>query len=100
MGGRALSLSWAGENNWVFPPTHLVGVAVAHLLACTAAATLICPEAPWAPWWPLLRRGTGWARDVLRVVPLGPATAVLDISRRDRRLFGNGSVIAVRFGRS
>jgi hypothetical protein len=96
----ALSLSWAAENNWVFPPTHLVGSSVAHLRACDAPATLICPEAPWAPWWPLLRRGTGWARDMQRVLPLGPAPAVLEISRRDSRLFGSGPVIAIRFGRS
>ena len=94
----ALSLPWGGENNWVFPPTHLVGQAVTHLRACGAAATLICPEAPWAPWWPLLRLGAGWARDVWRVVPLGPAAAVLEISRRNLRLFGDRPVIAIRFG--
>jgi hypothetical protein len=97
---NALSLPCGGENNCVFPPTHLVGSAIAHLRACDASATLICPEAPWAPWWPLLRRGTGWARDVQRVVPLGPATAVLEISRRNLRLFGGCPVIAVRIDRS
>jgi hypothetical protein len=35
-----------------------------------------------------------------RVVPLGPASAVLEISRQDRRFVGAGPVIAVRFGRS
>ena len=96
----ALSLSWAGENNWVFPPTHLVGSAVSHLRACGAAATLICPNAPWAAWWPSLRCGAGWARDVRRVVPLGPPASVLEISQRDTRLFGGGAVIAIRFDRS
>jgi hypothetical protein len=96
----ALSVSWGGENNWVFPPTHLVGSAVAHLRAGGAPATLICPTAPWAPWWPALCLGAGWAPDVRRVVPLGPPSDVLDISPRDLRLFGKGHVIAVRFGRS
>ena len=96
----ALSLPWGGENNWVFPPTHLVGSAVAHLRACGAAATLICPSAPWASWWPSLRLGPGWARDVARVVHIGPPADVLDIDQRDLRLFGRGPVIAVRFGRS
>jgi hypothetical protein len=96
----ALSLSWAGENNWLFPPTHLVGSAVAHLRACGASATLICPHAAWASWWPALRCGPGWARDVRQVVTLGPARAVLSVSKHDLRLFGDGAVIAVRFGRS
>ena len=96
----ALSLSWGAENSWVFPPVHLVGAAVTHLRACGATATIICPEAPWASWWPSLRYRTGWARDVTRVIPLGPASEVLEISARDRRLFGHGPVIAVRFGRS
>ena len=96
----ALSLPWGGENNWVFPPTHMVGSAIAHLRACAASATLICPAAPWAPWWPSLRHGPGWARDVTRVVRLGPPGDVLEIDRRDLRLFSGGPVIAVRFGRS
>ncbi len=96
----ALSLSWAGENNWVFPPTHLVGSAVAHLRAYGAYATLVCPHAPWAPWWPALRCGAGWARDVRRVVALGLPGDVLSISKRDLGLFGDGAVIVVRFGRS
>jgi hypothetical protein len=96
----ALSLSWGGENNWVFPPTHLVGSAVAHLRACGASATLICPSAPWAPWWPMLRLGAGWARDVRRVVQLGLPSAVLDGPSRAQCSFGSGPVIAIRFGRS
>ena len=96
----ALSLPWNGENNWVFPPSHLVGAAVSHLRACGAAATLICPDAPWAPWWPTLRHGAGWARDIWGVVPLGDPAAVLEISARDLRQYGRGPVIAVRFGRS
>ena len=96
----ALSLPWGGENNWVFPPVHLVGAAVAHLRACQATATLVCPETPWAPWWPSLRHGTGWARDVSRVVILGHPSEILDISDRDRRTFGGRPVIALRFGGS
>ena len=97
----ALSLSWAGENNtYVFPPVHLVGAAVTHIRACGAAATLVCPEAPWAAWWPSLCNRTGWARDVWRVVPLGSPDDTLTVSRRDRRLLGSGPMIAVRFARS
>ena len=52
---------------------HLVGGAVAQLRAYGALGTLICPSAPWAPWWHLLRSGTGWAADVVDMVPLGTA---------------------------
>jgi hypothetical protein len=58
---EALTIGWAGENNWVSPPTHAVGTAVMHLRAAGAEGTLICPNAPWVSWWPLLRAGPHWA---------------------------------------
>jgi hypothetical protein len=39
-------------------------------------------------------------RDDTSVVQLGLPSEVLEISARDHRLFGNGPVIAVRFGHS
>jgi hypothetical protein len=96
----ALSIAWGGENIWLFPPTHLVGSAVAHLRACGASATLICPTAPWAQWWPALRLGTGWAWDVLRVDPPGsPRRRSGYFHARPPPLRG-GHVIAIRFCRS
>jgi hypothetical protein len=84
--------------NGVFP------TAIVLLRACRASATVTLifkfPETPWASRWLLLRYGPGWARDVTRVVPLGCPSEVLEISARDRRLFGSGPVIAVRFNSS
>ena len=94
----AFTIPWGGEDNWVFPPLHLVGEAVAHLRASGAAATLITPCAPWAPWWDSLCRGRCWAPDVSRVETLGPPGDVLDIPADSAPLFRNvRQMIAVRF---
>ena len=92
----SLTISCAGENNWVFPKSHLVGEAVSQLRASGADGTLICPSAQSAPWWHLLRPGTGWAHDVADVVPLGPAADALsgssgypELSCRDRVTAGS-----------
>ena len=95
----ALTVSWAGENNWVFPPFHLVGAAIAQLRASGAMGTLVCPSAPWAPWWHLLRSGTGWTADVVDMVPLGAAEAALSGSSGYHELSCRGGIIAVRLGR-
>ena len=43
---------------------------MSQLRASGAAGMLICPSAPWAPWWHLLRSGICWALDVAGVVAL------------------------------
>ena len=97
----ALSIRWEGENNWLFPPTHLVGATIAHLRLTGAEGTLICPAAPWASWWNTIWSGParGWAADIVGTTHLGPAQAALIISPADYRLFGRDGVLAVRFGR-
>ena len=76
----SLSSSWAEENNWAFPPSHLVGAAASQLRASGAEGPLICSSAPSAPWWHLVRSGTGWAHDVAGVVALGHAADALSDS--------------------
>jgi hypothetical protein len=93
----ALTIGWAGENNWISPPTHVVGTAVTHLRAAGAEGTLICPNAPWASWWHLLRAGPHWAPDIVGTVRLGPASTALVVGTADRHLFGPWGILAVRF---
>ena len=94
----ALSVPWAGENNWVFPPVHVVGAAVSHIRASGAAATLIVPWAPWAPWWESLCRGRAWAPDILRSEPLGHPSVTLDVPGTEAYLFREiRGIIALRF---
>ena len=45
---------WWGENNWWCPPVTLVPRAISHAEVCMAVGTLIVPEWPASPFWPLL----------------------------------------------
>jgi len=98
---NAFTVDWGGENNWIFPPVHLVGEAIRHLRSSAAEGTVIAPEAPWASWWSTVRAGRRWSPDVVGVTPLGPAASAIRASSRERRLFGGAPLIAFRFaGRS
>lgn len=67
----AFSQHWGGENNWVHPPYKLVGKALLHMRECRAVGTIVLPYWERAAWWPLLRVGSAWARDVVYAVRLG-----------------------------
>ena len=56
----AFTVSWAGENNWLFPPPYLIPRVLRHMCDGREKGTLIAPSWPSAPWWPLLvtRDGT------------------------------------------
>ncbi|XP_072030100.1 LOW QUALITY PROTEIN: uncharacterized protein [Amphiura filiformis] len=50
----AFACDWRAENNWLVPPTYLVGDVLRHLRSCHAEGTLVIPAWPSAPFWPLL----------------------------------------------
>ena len=50
----AFTVSWAGENNWQFPPPHVVPRILRHMGVNGERGTLVIPYWPSAPWWPLL----------------------------------------------
>lgn len=50
----AFTLSWVGENNWLFPPPYLIPRVLRHMGANNEHGTLIIPYWPSASWWPLL----------------------------------------------
>ena len=56
----AFTVSWAGVNNWLFPPPFLVPRVLRHMSVGKEDGTLLVPEWRSAPWWPLLvtRRGS------------------------------------------
>ena len=56
----AFTVSWAGENNWLFPPPYLIPQVLHHMRDGCEKGTLIAPSWPSASWWPLLvtRHGT------------------------------------------
>ena len=50
----SFTVNWAGENNWWCPPVGLVPRVIAHAQVCGASGTLIVPEWPSAPFWPVV----------------------------------------------
>ena len=50
----AFIVNWAGENNWLCPPIHLVCRVLQHAKACNCSGTLIVPLWKSAPFWPML----------------------------------------------
>lgn len=50
----AFSQDWSTENNWLVPPTVLIGRSLSHLRDCKAIGTLIVPMWKSAQFWPLL----------------------------------------------
>ena len=50
----AFSQDWSSENNWLVPPTILIGRSLSHMRDCMAAGTLIVPMWKSAQFWPLL----------------------------------------------
>ena len=51
---NAFSVSWGKENNWLVPPIFLISSTILHVIRCKAKGTLIVPQWPSAPFWPLL----------------------------------------------
>ena len=45
---------WSMENNWWCPPIYLVSRVLRHAQSTKAKGTLIIPQWPSAPYWPLL----------------------------------------------
>ena len=53
-GVDAFSHSWAGENNWLFPPPYLISRVLAHMEEGGEDGTLVVPFWPSQRWWPRL----------------------------------------------
>ena len=93
----AFTVSWEGENNWVFPPPHRLTEAVAHMRASGACGTIIAPEAPWEEWWSELGLRRGRGPDVVALRRLGHASDCLRGRPAEaRRAFRDCNVIAIR----
>ncbi len=77
---RALTRS-RGVLNWVHPPYRMVGRVVLHMQQCRARGTLVVPWWEKAAWWPLLRKGEGWASFVSEAKRLGHSVAFVSGKR-------------------
>lgn len=94
----AFAAPWGSENNWVFPPFPLAGAAAAAIRTQGVRATLIVIEDRSAAWWPTLRSGQGWARDIRATRTLGPVSRVIShLSASHEGVSGDPLVLALRF---
>ena len=50
----AFTTNWSDDNNWLCPPVYLVPRVIQHARKCKARGTLVVPEWPSAPFWPIL----------------------------------------------
>ena len=50
----AFTVSWRGENIWVFPPPFLIPKVISHMRNNHEDGAVIVPLWTSAPWWPLL----------------------------------------------
>lgn len=70
----AFTVSWAGDYNWLFAPPYLVPRVLRHMRDGREDGTLLVPEWPSAPWWPLFAKHGSWHGFVtasLRIQPWG-----------------------------
>ena len=86
----AFSVSWRYENNWLVPPITLIGRAVKHVRASSARATLVVPDWPSAPFWPLLfSKGSSLSRIVVQVIKFSDPRFIFVQGRNHRSIFGS-----------
>ena len=45
---------WGKDNNWFCPPVYLIPRMIMHARRCCAVGTLLAPECPSTPIWPIL----------------------------------------------
>ena len=65
------TVSWEGENNWLFPPPYLVPWVLRHMSVGMEDGSLLVPHWPSAPWWLLLITSQGnWRGFVKDVIEL------------------------------
>ena len=88
----AFTVSWAGDNNWLFPPPFLVPRVLRHMAVGEEAGTLLVPEWQSAPWWPLLvtRRGT-WRKFVTDARRMQPYAGIFIAGSAASSIFSTGT---------
>ena len=99
----AFSSHWRGENNWLVPPINRVGDVLMHIKACSAVGTLVVPEWPSAPFWPLLfSESSNFHSLVSHVIRFNDPTNMFVQGRNRNSIFGSSKfttpVLCLRLG--
>ena len=53
-GVDAFTCDWSKHVNWLCPPVYLIPHVIRHASKCCAKGTLVVPEWPSAPFWPII----------------------------------------------
>ena len=96
----AFTCNWGDENNWLCPPVQLVPRVIQHARKCKARGTLLVPEWPSAPFWPILFPEKGqFAAFIFLVKVLTPDEFLICPGRLGSSLFRgtpNTNMLAIR----
>ena len=87
--------------NWLVPPISLLGKAIKHVKASKARATLVAPDWPYSPFWPLLfSKMSAFSNIVVQAIRFSDPSNIFIQGRNDRTVFGSSAyqseVICVR----
>lgn len=74
-GTDALTMNWKGVNGYFFPPFSCLSRVLIKILEERPDGILVTPEWPTQPWYPLLRRLTGYK--TARTIPVEDGTLTL-----------------------
>ena len=86
----AFASDWAGENNWFVPPIYCIGELLKHVQVCSAKGTLVVPEWPSAPFWPLLfSKHSQFSSLVTHCVRINDSEGVFVQGRNRESIFGS-----------
>ena len=86
------TVSWAGVNNWLFPPPFLVPRVLRHMSVGKEDGTLLVPEWRSAPWWPLLVTRCGsWREFVVDSRQIQPYEGIFVPGSAASSIFSSGT---------
>ena len=87
----AFTVSWTGANNWLFPPPYLIPHVLHHMSANKEHGTLLIPNWPSAPWWPLLINKPGiWKSCVKGSLRIQPYEGIFTTGSSSSNVFTQG----------
>lgn len=85
----AFSVSWAGENNWLVPPTFLIPKILNHVVVLGGRGTLVVPAWPSTPLWPLSFTDEGLSPIFSDIFEIPLATDFFVLGNNKNSLFGS-----------
>ena len=96
----AFTCDWGGENNWWCPPIYLIPRILGHAQEIHAEGTIIVPQWPSAPFWPMLfASGSKVSQNIMTTEVIDKEQVIICRGGSGSRLFSkepNTNLLAVR----